>query len=263
MKNRNILFPTDFSELSIDCLNAILPFLKHGKNKLQLVHAARRERKSLAADKVAVEQAFDNFIKACPLLSEIEHSRYWEFNISKNLIIQESDKVECDLIMMATKGAKGLDRLWGSKTEAVVRDAIVPVIVLPKGAKLDKVKRIVLAVDYQDFTCDYRLSPLLHIADQMKTEIDVLTINRKESQFSRKEKINRKQLKYRLQDFPHRFSYHFENEIGEGLIKYTEKAQASLIAIMPHDYHFVESLFHESLSRKMIFESPIPLLILK
>lgn len=263
MKNRNILFPTDFSPLSINCLNSILPFIKQGHNSLQLVHAAQRQRKSLAADKVAIEEAFSEFEAACPLLTEIDYSKLWDFKLSKDLILHESDKVACDMIIMATKGAKGLDRLWGSKTEAVVRDAIVPVIVLPDGAQLQKVNKIVLAVDYQDLTCDHKLSPLLHIADQMKTEIDVLTINRKEHQLSRKEKIHRKQLKYRLQDLPHRFSHHFENEVGDGLIKYAQDQEASLIAIMPHDYHFLESLFHESLSRKMIFESPIPLLILK
>lgn len=263
MKNRQILFPTDFSDENIRCLNSVLPFLQRGNNKLTLVHGAIRQRKSVAADKVAVEEAFDKFIAACPALSEVSYERHWEFKGAKELIIQESDKVACDMIVMPTKGAKGLDRLWGSRTESVVRDAIVPVVVLPIGATLEEIKKIILAVDYTDERCDHRLLPLLHIADQMKTEIDVLTINRKESQFSRKEKLQRKQLKYRLEEFPHRFSHHFESEVGEGLIKYARDHKASLIAIMPHDYHFVESLFHESLSRKMIYESPIPLLILK
>tara|TARA_B100001115_G_scaffold177547_1_gene165990 strand:- start:2018 stop:2809 length:792 start_codon:yes stop_codon:yes gene_type:complete len=263
VKNLQIIYPTDFSELSINTLNALIPFLKQGNNRLVLLHAAQRKRKSLAADKVATQEAFDHFVAACPGLKEIQYECRWDFAISKELILQESDKVECDLVIMATKGAKGLDRLWGSKTEAVVRDAIVPIIVLPKGAALTEVNRIVLAVDYEELTCDHRLSPLLQLADHMKTEIDVLTVNRKEEQLSRKEKMHRKQLKYRLQDFPHRFSYHFENEVGEGLIKYAKAQQASLIAIMPRDYHFLESLFHESLSRKMILDSPVPLLILK
>ncbi len=263
MKNRQVLFPTDFSETSAQCLNTVLPFLSQGKNQLVIVHGAQRKRKSLAADKVAVQEAFDNFASACPLLKEIEFEFRWDFKVSRDFILQESDKVECDMIIMPTNGAKGLDRLWGSRTESVVRDAIVPVIVLPIGAGLHEINKIILAVDFADVSCDHRLLPLLHIADQMKTEIDVLTINRKESQLSRKEKLHRKQLKYRLEEFPHRFSTHFENEVGDGLIKYAKDHQASLIAIMPHDYHFVESLFHESLSRKMIYESPIPLLILK
>jgi len=263
MKNRQILFPTDFSETSVQCLNTVLPFLIKGKNQLVIVHGAQRKRKSLAADKVAVQESFDQFVKACPLLDEINFEIRWDFKVSRDFILQESDKVECDMIIMPTNGAKGLDRLWGSRTESVVRDAIVPVIVLPIGAGLQEVNKIILAVDFADVSCDHRLLPLLHIADQMKTEIDVLTINRKESQLSRKEKLHRKQLKYRLEEFPHRFSHHFENEVGDGLIKYAKDHEASLIAIMPHDYHFVESLFHESLSRKMIYESPIPLLILK
>lgn len=263
MKNRNILFPTDLSPESANSLNAVLPFINAGKNKLLLLFAAQRQRKALNADKVAIEEAFDAFIARCPLLPEAKYERHWEFKLSKDLILQESDKVDCDLIIMPTKGAKGIDRLWGSKTEAVVRDAIVPVIVLPYGASLEKIKRIILAVDYSEDSCHHRLSPLLHLADHMKTEIEVLTINQQESQLSRQEKILRKQLKYRLQDLPHRFSHHFESEIGDGIINYAVKHEASLIAIMPRDYHFLESLFRESVSRKMIFESPLPLLILK
>ncbi len=264
MKNRQILFPTDLSDQSAKSLAGIIPILKRGKNKLVLLHAAQRKRKSLAADKVAIEGAFDRFESLCPDLKDLKYERRWEFRIAKELIIEESDKIDCDLIVMMTSGAKGIDRLWGSRTESVVRDAMVPVIVLPEGASIDSIDKIILAADFTDLDCgDHRLLPLLHIADHLKTEIEVLTINRKESEMSRKEKFHRKQLKYRLQEFPHRFSHHFEEEIGAGLIKYAKDHKASLIAIMPHDYHFVEGLFHESLSRKMIYESPIPLLILK
>ncbi|MGB0978860.1 MAG: universal stress protein [Croceimicrobium sp.] len=262
MKNRQILFPTDFSESSLNCLNAVLPFIIEGDNKLTIVHGAQRERKSLAADKVAIEETFKAFVSLCPLLEEANYEWRWEFMGSKEYILQESDKVDCDLIIMSTKGAKGLDRLWGSRTESVVRDALVPVIVFPSGAEFKGISKIILAVDYTEIPKDHRLYPLLHLADHLKTEIDVLTVNRKESDLSRQEKRNRKLLKYKLESFPHRFSHHFESEVGKGLVEYAQLNEASLLAIMPHDYHFIEQVFHESVSRKMIYESPIPLLIL-
>ncbi len=263
MKNLTILYPTDFSELSLQTLKQIIPFLSPGNNHLRLVHAANRKKKSVNSDKAEVKENFEKFIANCPGLKEIDYTTHWEFALSRDLILRESDKVDTDIIIMPTKGAKGLNRLWGSKTEAVVRDAIVPVIVLPDGAKLEKIQRIVLAVDFDELSCDHRLMPLMIIADQMKTEIDVLTVNKEEHQFSRREKINRKHLKYRLHRLPHRFSTHFEENVGEGLVNYAKKNNAELIAIMPRDYNFLEGLFRESLSQKMVLDSPIPLLILK
>lgn len=263
MKNLTILYPTDFSELSLRTLQQIIPFLSPGNNKLLILHAASHKRNSINADKAEVKENFENFIAKCPGLKEIEYETHWEFAITKDLVLRESDKVSTDLIIMPTKGAKGLNRLWGSKTEAVVRDAIVPVIVLPAGAKLERIQKIVAAVDFDELNCDHRIMPLMIIAEQMKAEIDVLTVNKKEEQFTKREKINRKHLKYRLHRLPHRFSQYSDKKVGEGLINYAKENQADLIAIMPRDYNFLEGLFRESLSSKMVLDSPIPLLILK
>lgn len=262
MKNLCILYPTDFSELSKDTLRKIIPHIKRGKNTLRLVHAASHAKKSEEADRVKIRESFSRFEESIPELLEVEYTKHWEFGLSKEVILKESDKVEVDMIIMPTRGATGIEGIWGSKTEAVVRDAIVPVIVLPEGASLDNIDKIALAADYDDISCDYRLDPLLQLADHLKTEIDVVTINRDEHTLTRKEKINRKRLKYRLMRFPHRFSYHFEPEISEGLINYARKNNAQLIAIMPRDFRFLQSLFTESLSRRMVYRSSIPLLIL-
>lgn len=263
MKNLNILFPTDFSELSAVTLKTIIPVLAEGNNHLVILHAASHQKKDATADKIRVKESFDHFIKALPSIAGLNYELRWEYGSSRDLILRESDKVEIDLIIMATKGAKGINALWGSKTEAVVRDAIVPVIVMPEGSKLNDISKIALAADYDSLQYEHGLDALLQIADHQQTSIDIVTINRSEDQLSRKEKINRKYLKRRLQSFPHRFQHHFEPEVSNGLISYAKQHNSDLIAILPRDYRFLEGLFTESLSKKMVYRSEVPLLILK
>jgi len=263
MKNLNILFPTDFSTLSLETLQTIIPVVEQGTNHLVIVHAAAHEKKDTAADRIRVKDNMDKFIKSAPKLKTISYETRWEYASSRELILRESDKVEIDLIIMATKGAKGLNTIWGSKTEAVVRDAIVPVIVMPKGAKLSLIAKIALAADYDSLQNEHALDALLQIADHQMTTIDVVTVNRSEEQLSRKEKINRKYLKRRLQNFPHRFKHHFESEVSQGLVAYAKNNDSDLIAILPRDYRFLEGLFTESLSKRMVYKSEVPLLILK
>ncbi len=263
MKNLNILFPTDFSALSLDTLGTIIPAVKQGNNHLVIIHAASHEKKDAAADRIRVKEEMEQFIKASPQLETLSYETRWEYASSKELILRESDKVEIDLIIMATKGAQGINTIWGSKTEAVVRDAIVPVIVMPKGAKLDLITKIALAADYEFLQNEQALDALLQIADHNTTSIDVVTVNRSEEQLSRKEKINRKYLKRRLQNFPHRFKHHFESEVSQGLVAYAKSNDSDLIAILPRDYRFLEGLLTESLSKRMVYKSEVPLLILK
>jgi nucleotide-binding universal stress UspA family protein len=263
MKNLNILFPTDFSPLSIETLKTILPVVEQGKNHLVILHAANHEKSDATADRIRINNEMESFLKLVPEVRSVSHETRWEYSTSRDLILKESDKVDIDLIIMATKGAHGLNTIWGSKTEAVVRDAIVPVIVMPLGAKLSLITKIALAADYDSMHHEHSLDALLHIADHQTTSIDVVTINRTEEQLSRKEKMNRKYLKRRLQNFPHRFQHHFEDEISHGLIAYAKKHGSDLIAILPRDYRFLEGLFTESLSKRMVYKSEVPLLILK
>lgn len=263
MKNLNILYPTDFSELSLKHLKELIPLLAPGQNKLLLLHAASRKRKSVMSDKVEVKELFEKFTANCPELEQIDYEFKWDFGISKDLIIRESDNVEIDLIIMPTQGAKGLNRLWGSKTEAVVRDAIVPVMVLPEDAHFKGFKKIILAADFNEVSCDCRLAPLLQLSDYQTSQVDILTVNRSRDDFSRREKMNRKMLKHRLHQLRPSFSEYTDKDVGMGLINYAKKTKADIISIVPRDYNFLEGLFRESVSRKMVLNSPIPLLILK
>ncbi len=262
MKNLTLLYPTDLSDFSRTNLQRLLPVIRSGNNRLILLHAGSHTKSQVEHDRVRIKEAFAEFCAALPELKDLDYETRWEFGISSEVILNESDKVEVDMVIMATHGAKGWEQFWGSKTQAVVQRSITPVLVVPEGASLVETQTIVLAADYEDELSENKLYPLKLMADHLKTEIDIVTINRKESELSRPEKRNRKALRNQLRQWPHRFSHHFEEEIHEGLIKYAEKQNAGLIAVIPKTYGFLEKLFTESISQKMVYQSTIPLLIL-
>lgn len=262
MKNLTLLYPTDFSDFSRQTLENILPLIKNHNNKLILLHAASHTKANETADRVRISESFTEFTESLGGLGDIDYETRWHFGISSEVIVREADHVEIDLIVMGTKGAKGWDRLWGSKTEAVVRQSITPVLVIPEGASIHEIQSIVLAMDYDQPLEETRLHLLKRIAGDLETEIDVLNVLHRESELSRPEKRRRKMLKNYLYDLPHRFSSHFEDEVSEGLTKYAEEQEAGLIAVMPRSYGFLERVFTESISQKMVYQSKLPLLIL-
>ena len=70
-------------------------------------------------------------------------------------------------------------------------------------------------------------------------------------------------VRKKLESIKTTFNFTFHDKIDKGIIEYSKSNGIGLIAIVPKSYGFIEQLFHESLTEKMVFKSPIPLLILK
>lgn len=263
MRKLNILFPTDFGNSSIDLLNQILALLKDGGNRLTLIHAASHQRKTEAADRVIIEEKFEEFIAACPGLAEIVYEKKWRFGLIKDLILSTSDLPEIDLIIMGTGGAQGFDKLWSSKTESIIRDALVPVLVMPKKAELKALNHLVLASDFDGGFDAENLNLISDwLSESKNSTISVVTVNESESSLSREAKRNRKTLKFLLRDQNCQFVLAKGKSVSEGLFDYAHHHQADILALRPRNYTNLERLFGGSLAKEMVLSSKLPLLIL-
>ena len=66
-------------------------------------------------------------------------------------IIEEVEKEGTEMVVMGTTGADGLDEFFvGSNAEKVVRHASCPVITMRNEAKLETIKEIVFASDFEN-----------------------------------------------------------------------------------------------------------------
>ena len=65
-----------------------------------------------------------------------------------------------------------------------------------------------------------------------------------------------------LKDVPHAFVYTFNEDVEAGINAYSKANDIGLIAMVPGSRTFFESLFHDSLTQKMVYHIHIPLLVL-
>ena len=175
--------------------------------------------------------------------------------------ITENEKI--DLIIMATKGARGFGEIWGTTSAKIVKCVNIPVMILPNDSTLVGIKKIRLACDYSEQIDCRKLSFLVEVAESLKYDINVFTLNREEKKLTRNELKNKEHIENQLQNIQTSFSFFFNSNVEEGVIDYCRNNELGIIAIAPKSYSYVERLFHESLTQNMAFKSPIPLLILK
>ena len=269
MAINTILFPTDFSQRSKRALRQAISFVEGSEMALIIYHVYHRpglddeKSYSLEDKEKSVDNAFNNLKRACPELAEVNHSFRKELGISTDNIIDMVGKANADLIIMATKGAKGFGELWGSKTSLIVKNVDIPVLVIPDDTRLDNIDRIGLAYDYRLEIDTAILETLVATAERLKANVDVIGINLDERSLDEDKAKARDLLEKQLEKIPHAFSYTHHADVEEGIMQYCHHHNINMISIIPKSYGFLEELFHKSLTQKMVFHSDIPLLVFK
>ncbi len=268
-EQKNILVPTDFSEISNNALIQAIYLADKIEAKLVIYHVYHRpvtdadSSSALLKIKTAIDEKFKELYKKIPELKDVAHDCIKELGISVDNIIEMTKKESIDLILMATGGAESIDEIWGTKTAKIIKGAEVPVFVIPDHSSLKEIQKVCLACDYSLHADYHDIDLLVKLAEHLNLTIDVVTLNRNERQMTHQELENREMLIKNLKDVESSFSFTHSSNIEEGIIDYSKANNIGLISILPKSYSFIERLFHESLTEKMVFHSRIPLLVLK
>ncbi|MBV6646044.1 MAG: universal stress protein [Cyclobacteriaceae bacterium] len=270
---KTILFPTDFSPRANEALAQATIFAHFFDAKLLVYHAYHRPPsnrvgkeqidRDLVYQESRIEFKFKELLGHTEGLSKLNHEFRKELRLSTEGIIHCAENEEIDLIIMATKGAKGFGELWGTKTAKIVQEVDIPVLVIPDHTTLKDIGKIGLFCDYSAEADYHTLDFLLEIAETRELDIDVVTLNRDEKVMTSHQKAYRQLVRRKLESVPTTFNITFSSHIDQGIIDYSKTNEIGLITILPKNYSFIEHVFHESLTQKMTFHSPIPLLVLK
>lgn len=139
---RNIIVPTDFSNLSFTAFDYAKDIAKRWGAKIHLVYVLEKQPPFLAMRSLDVNE--DQVMKSMEeqakkqLADAVKHFGKTDLEISQVLLkgvdyeelVKYSKKIKADLIVLATHGRTGfIHTLIGSVTEKVVRHAKCPVLV--------------------------------------------------------------------------------------------------------------------------------------
>ncbi len=271
---KTILIATDFSNASRNAVEYGAELAYYAKAKLVLFHVYH-------VPVVTTETPV-----VWPTLEDIEKDSVATLTTIKNdLLIEHGPelKIECvckcgfaleelesyiganrpDLIVMGMKGSGYLsEKLIGSTTTALIRNAECPVLVIAEKVKYSAVKRIVLATDFQELEHKTTLNPLKEIAKLFNAHIFVLNVvtdNRKSVDISGtvNDLIS---LEMALKDTDHTF-HHLDNDnTVNGINDFIIKRNMDMVVMIPKKHSLLKSIFQEPFTKRMAFHTDVPLL---
>lgn len=220
--------------------------------------AIGREASALARERfVPIVEEAERYNKTNhPVVVKIRRGRSFS-----NTVRLFAKRNKIGLIVMGTKGASGLSKyVLGSNTVSVMEASRIPVLAVPARAQFRTFKNIVYAADLKYLESEVaRMKPLLkqldatlhvlHVCDK-KTDCDLLQADVKNIL---------KQIDYRKSTVMIKPG----KPVDRAIDSYVKELKADMVTMFTHKRTAYENLFHRSMTKKMAFQSHVPVLTFK
>ena len=214
--------------------------------------------------KNSINKLAEEIKEAKSLFKNINISFEYVCDISKNAILERSKNDDIDIVLLGSKGeSKISEKLFGGTCTGIINKTKKPLIIIPIKSEIKIPEKIVLATDFS-INIDL-ITTLKEIAKKLLSNIDIITVlnsKRDEKSIIKKQlKVNsvlKKEMKLTL----HRFHTINNDSVENGILNYIKDNKVDLLTVIPKHKSFWENLIKESISKKLVSSSKIPLLII-
>jgi nucleotide-binding universal stress UspA family protein len=276
---KKILVPTDFSKEADNALCAALSLAVKTKAEIILLHVL--EDPIVHSIKISGETHGDPMEKlyVYKLIEKTEEKLQAIINDDKfkgvsiswklkfgNAFAKISELIgeqECNLIVMGTKGADGLQEiLVGSVADKVVRNAPCPVITVKECRDLSHIKDIVFATDLKDDQASI-IGDLKKYQELFGAKLHIIKVY--ESNWIKKEEVEERINSFASKLKLDNYTVNVVKEVDEsfGIIQFAKEINADMIAMGVHDRHGLLRLLAGHVSKDVINHAHRPTLTMK
>lgn len=187
------------------------------------------------------------------------------FGETAHVILEIAKAKFADLIILGTRGsANNWSFAFGSTTVELISSSPFPILAIPAETKLEPLKQLMLATDYENISNLDTLKSVKEIAETQKSEILVVNVRKNErSKASAEQGMEGLAIHNFFDDIPHDYFDLVADNVETGLLNFAEQKEVDLIVVINHERKFWKDLFHSSISKKMGLYSSVPLLVLR
>lgn len=144
MDTQKYLVPLDFTDVTLNALTYGLQMAKENNDKLAVLHIVGSE-KDVQSAQAKLDTLLNNLTEEEKGIIE-GHIKVGDvFNDMGNF----AKELETSLILMATHGEKGLQKVFGSHALKIVTHSSLPVIVIQRDTPYRPIKKIAMTIDIE------------------------------------------------------------------------------------------------------------------
>jgi nucleotide-binding universal stress UspA family protein len=269
---KKILVPTDFSECAENALLVAADIARTTGAEVILLHSVdtpvdwlklSKEKESNypeTKEKIGNAKSKMNELEKIPELKKLKVSSMIVYNYGHKNIVEHSQKLKTDLIVMGSHGSSGFNEYFiGSNTQKIVRLSGCPVLTVRSKIKRFRIKDIVFASTFEEKVNE----PFRHIykiAKAYNACIHLLFVNTP-SDFRESSYMNVVMDDFLL-DYPKvKFTKNIYNafDSGKGIVNFSTTIDADVISLITHGRTRF-SMFSTSIAESLVNHSKVPVL---
>jgi len=268
---KKILVPTDFSEGAFNALIHAIYAAKLLDNSIEIIHAYSMPAAgtNVMVDitdilKKNAEEEMEGLKKRVQILEIAQNTEityHTAYGSVVDVINRKANEENVSVVLMGTQGASGITEKWlGSNTAAAARNVNVPLLAIPVERPYKNIESILFSTDMkvmEDAGCMEFVAKLANIT---RAEVKFLHVRKSDEQPD--EEGYKNQVEKFFTDVNPTFSFTYNENIPEGIEETIKKENPSLLVVVRHDYGFFESIWHSSVSRQIINNASLPILVL-
>jgi nucleotide-binding universal stress UspA family protein len=173
------------------------------------------------------------------------------------------EQYHAEITIMGITGMSGFERaLIGSNTINVAREITSPLLLIPNGAAFQPINKIVFATDLKTDLQKPAMA-LRNIIDALNAKLLILNIeNKKDEHFHAELKRERTGLMEAWGDHENEYYFNENQDISKGIIEFINTHDVQIVIAIPKKHGFWEGIFHRSVTKRLTYHTPIPLLLL-
>ncbi|HYC30446.1 MAG TPA: universal stress protein, partial [Chitinophagaceae bacterium] len=168
-----------------------------------------------------------------------------------------------DLVVMGMHGKGTLEKWMGSTTTSTIKKIDKPILVVPEQATYNDLQNVTYATDFS-YTVDFHVyEPLLSLLKQFNARLHIVHVQKNKDEIKGQDVAGEMQLDPAFQSIPHEFHLVADTDVRHGIETYLEKQPTDLLVMVTHEHSFMERLFRKTHTTAMVYNTHVPLLVLK
>lgn len=263
-----ILVPTDFSDNAENALEYAIEIANTFNATIHLVHAFQYTNKMGAFPQKQDKHRLDIIKKLKALTNKYSDRLNSKAKMVHHVTLEKPieglkyfiKKFKIDLVIMGTKGATGIKgAIWGSIASQLIAKVNQPIIAIPNGYKDFKLNKILLSVERTNFDDNRTILPLIEIASKSKATITTFNMVLPVVAADNNEDYQTSDL---LLEISYDFHQSEDTDLKESIVNYVKDNDLDMLCMIKKDRGPISNIVHNSATKKVIFDCPVPMLVL-
>lgn len=276
---KKILVPTDFSDNATKAIDYAVVLAGKANAEIILLNVFTNVDTAFSNRKIIINEynksLAENLMVQLKELQDIITVNNSTIKLTNKLykgeiqdsILQCAADENADLIIMGTQGASGLKKiLIGSTTAGIIGNTTVPVLVIPREAKWNRLDNILFATRQLEVN-DKIFIPILKLAQLDAAQVHIVVFTNTDDteigdyiEHGRLLNTYRKTLPVRYKEIKFKTEQLVGKEFDDIIDQYISDNKIDMMVMTTHKRSFWESVFNRSMTKEMSYHINIPLL---